>query len=209
VDSTSAANLAAAGLTAIAAAFAGLAAARSSQASRTLSRIEQHRRHEELTPQFSVTLQSGSGKAAASPTLRVTLIGPLGLGGGLDRCTVRVRDDRLRAPSGLADGPTAADIAGQVWGPFRFTPGSEGADAVGRCVGPVPVALDELRLFQMERSTTPAWYADPGAWEKQYPPLAPVRLAFHCEAAGQPPWDVLVEVRTGKATSASTSAATA
>jgi hypothetical protein len=75
--------------------------------------------------------------------LRLFLTGPADLA-RLDRLVVTIRDDHPWRAEGtrLAGGPTREQVAEQIWGPYRFTPGTgpgtdstrgiPGADPTGR-----------------------------------------------------------------------------
>jgi hypothetical protein len=156
---------------------------------RNLRRLDEQRRHDALTPQFELTLESRGDEQLRSPRLSVRLIGPVGLD-RLDEVTVSVRDDRPhRGRHALAGGPDEAAIAAQVWGPYRFRPGVDGADPDGRSVASVALEQDEPHLFQMERTLPPPWYTPATSWECDHPVTAPVRLTFHCRHDGHA-WDV-------------------
>ena len=87
------------------------------------------RRNAELTPRFRVTCEPSN---PGSPTLRlgVFLSGPPELE-RLDALAVAIRDDHPWRGQGtpLAGGPTPEQVAAQIWGPYRFIPGTgPGAD---------------------------------------------------------------------------------
>ncbi|HZD71230.1 MAG TPA: hypothetical protein VFA45_20710 [Actinomycetes bacterium] len=167
-----------------------LAARQANRAAATLAMIERHRWHADLTPQFEVTCTATSGDQA---TLRVAFVGPPGLD-RLDRVTVSVRDDiRGRRPV-IAGGPTAEQIARQVWGPYRFVRGVDGADENGRSVAPVELLLGDRRPFALERTLPPPWWGmDVDGWRKQYADQ-PVRLTLTGHHQGDEPWTVPREV---------------
>jgi hypothetical protein len=111
--------------------------------------------------------------------LVVALDGPPALD-RLDQLTVTIRDDTTDHRSRVAGGPTDEQIAVQIWGPYRFTPGVDGADPTGRAVAPIRLLLRDDRPFQLEPSTPPLWWtAGPEAWRAMYA-AAPIRLAIRC-----------------------------
>lgn len=168
-----------------------LAARQANRAAATLAMIERHRWHADLTPQFEVTCTATSGDRA---TLRVAFVGPPGLD-RLDQVTVSIRDDiRGRAPV-IAGGPTAEQIARQVWGPYRFVRGVDGADENGRSVAAVELLLGDWRPFALEQTPPPPWWGGGGVdgWRKQYADQ-PVRLTFTCHRQDDEPWTVPREV---------------
>lgn len=165
------------------------AAARSSSAAETMLEIEQRRWHAHLTPRFEVTVTRTSDSRAM---LTVALVGPPGLD-HLERITVRVRDDG-RAHLPRPGGPTAEELAAQVWGPYRFVPGVDGADADGRAIAPVRLQLGDARPFALEHTMPPPWSADTiESWRRQHDGQ-PIRLTLTCERHGDKPWLVPVEV---------------
>jgi hypothetical protein len=175
---------------AIAAVGAWWAARSSSQASAAMTAIERRRWHADLTPQFELVCRVASGERA---TLRVALVGPAGLD-RLDRVTVRIRDDIPGRAPVTSGGPTAEEIARQVWGPYRFVPGVDGADQAGRSVAPFGLLLGDWRPLALERTPAPTWSSDTTGWRRQYNDQ-PVRLTLACVREGDEPWTVPQEVR--------------
>lgn len=175
---------------AVAAVGAWRAARQSSRATNAMTATDRNRRHAELRPRFRVSCRATSEHRAQ---LRVELEGPSGLN-RLDQVSVTIRDDiRGRAPA-IAGGPTADDIARQVWGPYRFVPGVDGAGENGRTVAPVELLLGDWQPFALERTPPPYWYSSADQWRQQYTG-APVRLTLHCSREGDEPWRIPDEVR--------------
>ena len=135
-------------VTAVAAVGAWRAARSSSQASAAMTAIERRRWHADLTPQFEVRCRVMSGERAK---LGVALVGPAALD-RLDQVTVRIRDDVPGRAPVTPSGPTAEEIARQVWGPYRFVPGVDGADQPGRSVAPFGLLLGDWRPLALERT---------------------------------------------------------
>jgi hypothetical protein len=175
---------------AVAAVGAWWAARSSSQASAAMTAIERRRWHADLTPRFELACRVTSGARAE---LRVALVGPAGLD-RLDRVTVRIRDDIPGRAPVISGGPTAEEIARQVWGPYRFVPGVDGADQTGRRVAPFGLLLGDWRPLALERTPAPAWSADPAVWRRQFDDQ-PVRLTLACVREGDEPWTVPLEVQ--------------
>jgi hypothetical protein len=156
---------------------AWMAAVQASRAATTLTMIERNRWHADLTPRFEASCGATGGDRAQ---LHLRFVGPSGLD-GLDRVQVSIRGDiRGRAPV-IAGGPTAEEIDRQVWGPYRFVPGVDGADATGRSVAPVELLLGEGRPFALERTPPPPWSKDCGGWQQQYADQ-PVQLTLTCHS---------------------------
>jgi hypothetical protein len=176
-------------LVAAAAAVGSLLAARqANRAALTLATIERDRWHADLAPKFEVSCRATGGDRAA---LRLVFVGPAGLD-RLDQVTVSIRDDiRGRAPV-IAGGPTTEQIARQVWGPYRFVPGVDGAEETGRALAPVELLLGDWRPFALERTLPPPWSSDTDGWRREYADQ-PLRLTLTCLRDGQPPWTVPVE----------------
>jgi hypothetical protein len=137
--------------------------------------IERHRWHADLTPQFETTCTATSTGRAE---LRVAFAGPPGLD-RLDRVVVSIRDDRRGRVPVTAGGPTAEQIAWQVWGPYRFVPGVDGADQDGRGVAPGELVLGDRVRFTLERTLPPPWAGDTDGWRRQYAGQ-PVRVTLTC-----------------------------
>ena len=105
----------------------------------------------------------------------------------------------------LAGGPTPEQVAAQVWGPYRFIPGTgpgadpvrgiPGADETGRvtATGGMPVG-EELPFF-LEPTRPPSWSSQPQEnWLKRG---TVVRLRLGCRRDGREPWTLTAEVDVG------------
>jgi hypothetical protein len=92
-----------------------------------------------------------------------------------------------------AGGPTAEQIDRQVWGPYRFVPGVDGADETGRSLEPFTLLLGDWRPFALERTPPPPWSNDSGSWRQRYADQ-PVRLTLSCYRKDHEPWTVPVEI---------------
>jgi hypothetical protein len=174
---------------AVAAVGAGIAAWQSGRAAASLTAIEQHRWHADLTPQFTVNCRTNGGDRAQ---LKVALLGPPGLD-RLDQVTVTIRDDVRGRESVTAGGPTAEQIARQVWRPYRFVPRVDGADETGRSVEPFSLLLGDWRPLTLERTPPPPWSSDSGSWQERHADQ-PVRLTLSCYRRDHEPWTVPVEI---------------
>jgi hypothetical protein len=180
-------------------------AARSAVAASTTAALDIQRRNAELTPRFRVTCEPSN---PGSPTLRlrVFLAGPPELE-RLDALTVTIRDDNPWRSQGtpLAGGPTSEQVAAQIWGPYRFIPGTgpgadsirgiPGADPTGRTTptGGLPVG-EELPFF-LEPTFPPPWSQQPqDNWLKERGPV--VRLRLECHRDGWDPWTLTCEIDT-------------
>jgi len=180
--------------TAIAAFGAWKAASAANRTATIVAAIERDRRHTELTPQFDIT--GGEQAAGGSAVMRVVLAGPPDLD-RLDSVTIMIRDDVPDRKPHVAGGPTAEEIATVVWGPYRFVPGTDGADELGRGVAPVALRLGEGTRFALEPSLAPHWVSDFASWRRDYEGT-PVRLTLICEREGREPWTIRREVHVEK-----------
>jgi hypothetical protein len=123
--------------------------------------------------------------------LEVKLEGPDGLD-RLDKVGVSIRDDRHRVPM-IEGGQTQEQINETIWGPYRFVPGVDGADRLGRSVPPFPLARGESRSLGMQPSLAPSWVGVPGQWQLDYA-TEPIRLEITCAREGDPPWRIPKEL---------------
>jgi hypothetical protein len=160
--------------------------------------IERDRRHSELTPRFRIEWgQANPG--VETLTLRVTLAGPPGLD-FVDRLTVRIRDDHFRRSDHepLAGGPSREDIARQIWGPYRFTPGTGPDEARADETGRVTVydhvlPVGEGLPFQLDPTYPPRWSAwTREGWLAQVGTV--IRLVLVAERDGHGSWTLPAEI---------------
>jgi len=207
LDGRAAEAVAAAKRSAGAAERSAAASERSATAGESTRAIEQQRRNAELTPRFRVTCEPAN-PGIETVRLRVLLIGPPELG-RLDALTVTIRDDHPWRGQGtpLAGGPTPEQVAKQIWGPYRFTPGTgpgasavrgvPGADETGRSTptGGMPVG-EELTFF-LEPTDPPRWSQQPREnWRRERGTV--LRLQLECQREGWEPWSLAGEVETSE-----------
>ena len=157
--------------------------------------IERRREHEALQPTFEVTLDvAESDRDIARPKLQIRLTGPVELG-RLNNVSVKIRDDQVRGGSPLAGGPSGEEVAEYVWGPYRFRPGVDHADSLGRTAELGPLAVDEVHQLQLQRTQAPPWYSGgQAAWEEKYPTHADVRVTVVCTRDKYEPWEIPMTV---------------
>ncbi|WP_018791131.1 hypothetical protein [Salinispora arenicola] len=153
---------------------------------------DRDRRWNALTPQLTYTCVARDDGSRAE--LRIRLDGPIGLE-RLDRVTVRIRDDRPnRAKSLLAGGPTAEEVARQVWGPYRLNTNVENVNPSGRYVTfPDGVVVGEDLVCALEDTIPPPWNPDRRWWADQVDGM-PVRITVECERDAHVPWRIKKEV---------------
>lgn len=202
-----AANLTTAGLSAIAATGAWMAARKanrtaeaanqtSESASATadsVARIEKARWHAELTPVFEATIKRRSG---GHEELYIKLQGPVHLR-HLDAVTVSIiQSDDLEYVSTLAGAVPREEVEQHVWAPYRFTPSSDGADAGGHRVAPFPLQVGRGKPFSFEKTRPPHWWEGGDVnqrWRDKWV-NKPMRLRFHCIRGDDEPWSFTQEV---------------
>lgn len=186
-------SFSAAGLSAVAAVGAWMAARRSNATADSVAAIERERWHADLTPIFDLKIKGLEGDRA---TLDVQLIGPYPLQ-NLDRMAVSITssDDSDRM-SRLAGGPTQEEVDAQVWGPYRFTHGADGADEGGHTVAPVSLKVGRGRPFSIEQTRPPTWQEGSDRQERWWNQWTgkPLKLVITCQRAGFAPWVVPVDV---------------
>jgi hypothetical protein len=177
-------SLAAAAVSAVAAAGSWFAARKANSAAGQLGAIERHRRRGELTPQFTITatIRETSPDTA---DLRVILSGPDELE-WLDPVTIRILDERWRdhGTSTLAGGPTPEQVAKIVYGPWEFNPGASAQVVSNRET--VPRRYERSRrdwdLLALQPARPPAWASSvtPQQWLQQFAGQ-PIRLLLSCQ----------------------------
>ena len=179
--------------------------AKSAEAAKTTAALESQRRHAELTPRFRVTCQPAN-PGSEGLSLAVFLAGPPDLE-RLDALTVTIRDDHPWRGQGtpLAGGPTPEQVAAQIWGPYRFVPGTgpgassvrgiSGADPTGRTTPTGGMPVGEELPFALEPTWPPSWSDQPrDNWRRERGTV--VRLLFECHRDGLEPWTLTGEVDT-------------
>ncbi|GGX94652.1 hypothetical protein [Streptomyces anandii] len=178
---------------AVATGGAWLAARRANATADAVARIERERWHADLTPQFNVTIERSDGDRA---TLSVHLAGPLPLG-YLDEVRVEVRqsDDMDYTPT-LPGGAAPEQVAAHVWGPYRFVPHVNGADANGQVMPGFQLRVGAGQPRALERTRAPLWWEGndrEARWRDKWL-NKPMRLVLTCRRDGFDPWVVPYEV---------------
>ena len=165
-----------------------------------LARIELDRRHAELTPQFRLRYEPWTGGNDVDLRLRVQLTGPTSLG-RVDGLTVTIRDDHFRRGDGplTAGGPTREQIKEQIWGPYRFRPGTGPDEARADDSGRVTIYNAELPVgeelpYFLERTRPPFWARSmtQASWNEQRGPV--IRLLLEPWRTDFGKWTIPCEV---------------
>ena len=116
-----------------------------------------------------------------------------------------IRDDHPWRTQGSprAGGPTAEQVAEQIWGPFRFRPGTgpgadsvrgiPGADPTGRITPTGGMPVGEELTFLLEPTQPPPWsQRTTEDWQRERGTV--VRLRLECHRDGWDPWTLTCAV---------------
>ncbi|MEV7054116.1 hypothetical protein AB0N95_01425 [Streptomyces microflavus] len=164
-------------------------AKRSADSAEDVARIERERWHSDQTPVFKATLERREGDRAQ---LDFQLVGPLSLQ-RLDRIELTIANsDDLARRAQLAGSRPQEELDAQVWGPYRFAAGADGADTTGQSVQPFGLTVGRGRPFALERTRPPQWQEGQDRaqrWAMQFSDK-PVRLRVVCHKDGVEPWVV-------------------
>jgi hypothetical protein len=165
------------------------ASGRSASAAEAGVKLEAGRRHEELTPQFRVTVRRATPQLP-STRLSVVLVGPPELR-HLDELTVTIQDELRLLRTTSRDGATPEQIAKMVWAPYQFTPSTDAAssaDAASHVASSEEgMLVGEELWFILYRTSPPPWTAlNPGAWQMLTGTWLRLRLEGRRE--GWEPW---------------------
>ena len=161
------------------------------------------RRHAELTPRLRITVEPAN-PGVKTLKLRIYLASPAELQ-RLDALTVTIRDDHPWRGEGtpVAAGPTAGQIREQIWGRWRFIPGTgpgadpvrgiPGADLTGRTTPTHGMPVGEELPFFLEETFPPPWsHQQLDSWQEQMGPY--LRLRLECVRDGYEPWVLTAEL---------------
>lgn len=194
-------SVAAAGIAAWAAYQSRSSAQEANRAATTLAKIEEDRRHAELCPRFRISFGPiGAADYNGAFRMRILLVGPPTLL-QLDRLTVTIRDDLHTRGEGIltAGGPTKDQIKRQIWGSYRFTPGTgpddARADATGRStVVEATLPVGEGLVYQLEQNPPPPWSTGTTQelWQRQQGAI--LRLALLAESHQHGSWALSCEL---------------
>jgi hypothetical protein len=169
-------------------------------ATEILARIELERRQAELTPKFLLRCEPWTAGNDSDLRLRVMLTGPISLG-RIDGLTVTIRDDHFRRGEGslIAGGPSREQVKEQIWGPYRFRPGTGPDEARADDTGRVTVYDAELPIgeglpYFLERTRPPSWatHMTQESWNEHRGPL--IRLLLEPWRNDYGKWSLPCEV---------------
>ncbi|MDX3354808.1 hypothetical protein PV703_16150 [Streptomyces sp. ME01-24h] len=166
------------------------AALKANETATSVAQIERDRWHRELTPQLRIKLQ-----AEPHHVLYVRFDSPATLGELNVHLTIRDDSNRSRLPY-LAGAPTPEQRAEVIWGPYRFRPGVDEADNLGRSVRAFPLLAGDRHRLALDLSLKPSWYEGADGeqrWRGEYR-TAPIRLWAVCTVQGHKPWKLAFAV---------------
>ncbi|MFF8431096.1 hypothetical protein ACF07Y_39370 [Streptomyces sp. NPDC016566] len=166
------------------------AATKANETADTVMRIEQERWHKELTPQLRIKLQ-----AEPHEVLYVRFEGPAKL--RELHVELRIQDDFDGSrPPHLVGTLAPEQVAEVIWGPYRFRPGVDDADALGRAVPAFPLLPGGRTRLAVDPSPRPSWYEGADGeqrWRDRYR-TSPIRLWAVCTAPSRAPWELAFAV---------------
>jgi hypothetical protein len=187
-------------LAAVAAAVAAIgswkSAGRANETAATMAAIERDRRHDEMTPEFTITAQA-RGTSGDSADMRVTLTGGVDR---LDAVTVTILDDANQDhwAHGLPGGISQEDAEAFVWGPWEFNTGASAQVDSSRTTKPRPydrVSGGNWDLLSLHATRPGTWMSmSQEDWLRQYL-NQPVRLLITCRRDGYATWSLPYEVQ--------------
>lgn len=155
------------------------AARESAATARELVSIEKTRRHDELNPEFRVSLRDVN-TTSKTAKLAIELAGPSALD-QLDSIVVSFR----------TDGMMRGDVD-NVFGPVRFEHDIDGAPSRTESAAK-PIKRGAFVLLQVEETATHAEGWDDSTWARMFH-NQPVRLRIDCAKDGYEPWFVTVDI---------------
>lgn len=132
---------------------AGLAWRTSIGVRKDQAEAEKDRRHREMRPMLDVAADLRFGSDTGILTVKLT--GPREME-RYDWIRVQMRNDKERKFPGAHRGYSEEEWQRQVWGPFRFRPGVDGAGEHGRTAELGGRAVTDAWLFAIERTTPPS-----------------------------------------------------
>lgn len=138
---------------AAAAGAAWRAAHKSNELASAVEGIEASRRHDELRPQISLTLEHPYQDQLRQAKLRLRLVGPANV--NPVRVTVEILSD-VPGDSKLAGAPPRDEVETHVWGPGAFQRNFDQAPNT-RLSAPFELALGSYRLLELWESSQPPW----------------------------------------------------
>jgi hypothetical protein len=173
-------------------------AAVSAAAASAAAALDSQRRHDELTPEFDISITAGESGVGDHADMRVKLTGPAGLD-GLDEVTIAILDEAGvdRWARGLPDKVSPEEARLFVWGPWEFNTGASAQVTDNRTTRPRSYSRPDgknLDRLDLTRTRPGHWMGSmtPEQWRRQQ--SGPVRLQITCARDGEQ-WILLREVQ--------------
>jgi hypothetical protein len=173
-------------------------AAVSASAANTAAALDSQRRHDELTPEFDISITAGENGVGDHAEMRVALTGPAGLG-RLDEVTIAILDEAGvdRWAHGLPDKVGPEEACRFVWGPWEFNIGASAQVNDNRTTRPRSYSRPDGKNWDrlgLTRTRPGHWMGSMTSeqWRRQQ--AGPVRLQITCARDGEQ-WISLREVQ--------------
>lgn len=172
-------------------------AAVSAAAADTTAALDSQRRHDELTPEFDISIAAGENGVGEHAHMRVTLTGPDGLD-RLDEVTIAILDEAGKDhwAYGLPDKVSTEETDRFVWGPWEFNTGASAQVTDNRTTRARPYSRPDGKNWDrlsLTRTRPGHWMGamTPEQWQREQD--GPVRLRITCRR-GDEQWVLLREV---------------
>jgi hypothetical protein len=173
-------------------------AAVSATAASATAALDSQRRHDELTPEFDISITAGENGIGDHAEMRVALTGPGGLD-RLDEVTIAILDEAgvNRWAHGLPDKVSPEEARRFVWGPWEFNTGASAQVTDNRTTRPRSYSRPDGTNWDrlgLTRTRPGHWMGSmtPEQWQRQQ--AGPVRLQITCARGGEQ-WILLREVQ--------------
>jgi hypothetical protein len=171
-------------------------AAVSAVAANTTAALYSQRRHDELTPEFDISIAAGENGVGEHAEMRVELTGPAGLD-RLDEVTIAILDEAGvdHWAHGLPDKVTPEEARRFVWGPWEFNTGASAQVTDNRTTRPRPYSRPDGKNWDrlsLTRTRPGHWMGamTPEQWQREQD--GTVRLQITCR--GDEQWVLLREI---------------
>lgn len=173
-------------------------AAVSASAANTAAALDSQRRHDELTPEFDISIAAGQNGVGEHAHMQVTLTGPDGLD-RLDEVTIAILDEAGKDhwAYGLPDKVSAEDARQFVWGPWEFNTGASVQVTDNRTTRARPYSRPDGKnrdRLSLTRTRPGHWMGAMTLEQWQREQDGPIRLQITCRR-GDDQWVLLREVK--------------
>lgn len=176
---------------------AAKSAAVSAVAASSTAALDSQRRHEELTPEFDISITAGENGVGDHAEMQVALTGPAGLD-RLDEVTIAILDEAGgdHWAHGLPSKVSPEEARRFVWGPWEFNTGASAQVIGNRTTRPRSYSRPDGKNWDrlgLTRTRPGHWMGSMTSeqWRRQQD--GPVRLQLTCRRGGEQ-WELLREV---------------